>query len=79
MSPTVDLLIPQMATGDATSNHTRLIQQLLEEKGLETRVVVERKSRSDGSDLSVEKWKGDARVSILQHSIGSEVAQFVVR
>ncbi|MDE0604144.1 MAG: glycosyltransferase [bacterium] len=79
MSPTVDLLIPQMATGDATSNHTRLIQQLLEEKGLETRVVVERKSRSDGSDLSVEKWKGDARVSILQHSIGSEVAQFVIR
>ena len=79
MSPTVDLLIPQMATGDATSNHTRLIQELLEEKGFETRVVVERKSRSDGSDLSVEKWKGDARVSILQHSIGSEVAQFVIR
>ena len=79
MSPTVDLLIPQMATGDATSNHTRLIQQLLEEKGFETRVVVERRSRSDGSDLSVEKWKGDARVSILQHSIGSEVAQFVIR
>lgn len=79
MSPAVDLLIPQMATGDATSNHTRLIRQLLEEKGFETRVVVERKSRSDGSDLSVEKWKGDARVSILQHSIGSEVAQFVIR
>lgn len=79
MSPVVDLLVPQMATGDATSNHTRLIQQLLEEKGFETRVVVERKSRSDGSDLSVEKWKGDARVSILQHSIGSEVAQFVIR
>lgn len=79
MRPTVDLLIPQMATGDATSNHTRLIQQLLEEKGFETRVVVERRSRSDGSDLSVEKWKGDARISILQHSIGSEVAQFVIR
>ena len=79
MSPAVDLLIPQMAAGDATSNHTRLIQQLLEGKGFETRVVVERKSRSDGSDLSVEKWKGDARVSILQHSIGSEVAQFVIR
>lgn len=79
MSPTVDLLIPQMTSGDATSNHTRLIQQLLEEKGIETRVVVERKSRSDSSTLSVEKWKADARVSILQHSIGSEVAQFVIR
>ena len=79
MSPTVDLLIPQMVSGDATSNHTRLIQELLEERGIDTRVVVERKSRSDGGTLAVEKWKGDARVSILQHSIGSEVAQFVIR
>ena len=79
MSPTVDLLIPQMASGDATSNHTLLIQELLEEKGFKTRVVVERKKRTDSSAVLVEKWKGDARVSILQHSIGSEVAQRVIR
>ncbi|WP_420638536.1 glycosyltransferase family 4 protein [Candidatus Poriferisocius sp.] len=79
MSPLVDLLIPQMAEGDATSNHTRLIQELLEERGCEVRIVVERKSRSDGATVAVDKWKGDARISILQHSIGSEVAQWVIR
>ena len=79
MSPTVDLLIPQMSTADATSNHTRLIRELLEERGIEVRIVVERKNRSDSSALAIEKWKSDARVSILQHSIGSEVAQFVIR
>ena len=79
MSPAVDLLIPQMATADATSNHTRLIRELLEERGIEVRIVVERKNRSDSSALPIEKWKGDAQVSILQHSIGSEVAQIVIR
>ncbi len=79
MSPAVDILIPQMAAGDATSNHTRLIQEILEEKGFDVRIVVERRTRSDGSTMPIEKWKGGARVSILQHSIGSEVAQQVIR
>ena len=79
MSPAVDILIPQMTTGDATSNHTRLIQELLEERGCEVRIVVERKKKTDSSTLPVEKWTGGARVSILQHSIGSEVAQCVIR
>lgn len=79
MSPTVDLLLPQMSFADATSNHTRLIRELLEERGIEVRIVVERKNRSNSSALPIEKWKGDARVSILQHSIGSEVAQVVIR
>jgi len=75
----IDILIPQMASGDATSNHTRLIQELLEEKGFEVRIVVERKTRADRGTISIEKWKCDARISILQHSIGSEVAQWVIR
>ena len=79
MSPAVDILIPQMAFADATSNHTRLIQEMLEEKGFEVRIVVERRTRADSSTIPIEKWKGDARVSILQHSIGSEVAQWVIR
>ncbi len=79
MSPAVDILIPQMASADATSNHTRLIQEMLEKKGFEVRIVVERRTRSDSSTIPIEKWKGDARVSILQHSIGSEVAQGVIR
>ena len=79
MSSAVDLLVPQMASGDATSNHTRLIQEMLEEKGFEVRIVVERRARADGSTIPIEKWKGGARVSILQHSIGSEVAQRVIR
>ena len=79
MSYTADLLIPQMAGADATSNHTRLIRDLLEEREIEVRIVVERKTRSDSGTVPIEKWKGDARVSILQHSIGSEVAQSVIR
>lgn len=79
MSPAVDLLIPQMASGDATSNHTRLIRELLEERDIGVRIVVERKNRSDSNSIPIEKWKGDAQVSILQHSIGSEVAQSVIR
>ena len=79
MSPAVDILIPQMASGDATSNHTRLIQDLLEEKGIDVRIVVERKTRSGSGTVSVEKWRADGQVSILQHSIGSEVAQQVIR
>ena len=79
MRPAVDILIPQMATGDATSNHTRLIQELLEERGCEVRIVVERKKRTDSSALPIEKWTGGARVSFLQHSIGSEIAQCVIR
>ncbi|WP_419917525.1 glycosyltransferase family 4 protein [Candidatus Poriferisocius sp.] len=79
MNPTVDLLIPQISTGDATSNHTRLIQKLLEEKGTKVRIVVERRTRSASRALPIDKWKANARVSVLQHSIGSEVAQCVIR
>ena len=79
MSSAVDILIPQMATGDATSNHTRLIQELLEERGIEVRIVVERKTRSGSAAIPIDKWRADGQVSILQHSIGSEVAQQVIR
>jgi len=75
----VDILIPQMALGDATSNHTRLIREMLEEKGFAVRIVVERRTRADSSAVPIEKWRGGARVTLLQHSIGSEVAQAVIR
>ena len=79
MSPVVDILIPQMASGDATSNHTRLVQELLEERGVEVRIVVERKTQSGKDTVPIEKWRADSRVSVLQHSIGSEVAQQIIR
>ncbi|WP_419926511.1 glycosyltransferase [Candidatus Poriferisocius sp.] len=79
MSPAVDILVPQMASGDATSNHTRLIRELIEDRGMRVRIVVERKTRSARGTVSIEKWKADGRMAILQHSIGSEVAQQVIR
>ena len=79
MSLTADILIPQMGAGDATSNHTRLMRELLEAQDVRVRIVVERKTRADAATLAVEKWKADAHLSILQHSIGSEVAQSVIR
>lgn len=68
-----------MASGDATSNHTRLVQELLEERGVEVRIVVERKTQSGKDTVPIEKWRADSRVSVLQHSIGSEVAQQIIR
>ena len=75
----VDLLIPELSTGDATSNHTRLMRELLEEKGIRVRIVVERKRPTDRDVITTNEWNMDADVSILQHSIGSTIAHLIIQ
>ena len=78
MSPTVDLLTPELAKADATGNHTRLIREILEEHEIGVRIVVERDLEPDRNVVTLNKWKADAHLSVLQHSIGSEVAQHII-
>lgn len=77
MSPTVDLLTPELAVDDATSNHTRLFQELLNTKGIDCRIVVERKTGPDDV-ITLDSWKPEAAVTILQHFIGSNTAQRII-
>ena len=78
MKPDVDLLVPELGEGDATSKHTRLMRQLLEQKGLSVRTIVDRQSNSPDSTVTVAKWRSFANTVILQHGIGSKVAQIIL-
>ena len=79
MAGYVDLLVPEMGPGDATSNHTRLLREMLQERDVPVRIVVGRRAGSDDHDLLARKWKADGDLTILQHTIGSEVAQRIIR
>ncbi len=75
---TVDLILPELSKGDATSNHTQLLQELLHKKGITTRVIVERRYIAEPNILTLEEWPADANINILQHSIGSQTAQYII-
>ena len=75
----VDLIVPEMGPGDATSNHTRLLREMLQDRDVPARIVVGRRAGSDDHDLLARKWKADGDLTILQHSIGSEIAQRIIR
>ena len=75
----VDLLIPELSTGDATSNHTRLMRELLEEKGIKVQIVAERKHPTDDEVITTNEWNIEADISILQHSIGSNIAHLIIQ
>ena len=77
MTIRVDLLTPELAANDATSNHTRLIQEILASKGISTQIVVERQTGS-GDVVILDNWKPDSTVTILQHFIGSKTAQRII-
>lgn len=79
MVGSVDLLVPEMGAGDATSNHTLLLREMLQEREVSVRIVVGRDAGHGGHDLLVSKWKADADLTILQHSIGSVIAERVIR
>lgn len=78
MKPDIDLLVPELGEGDATSKHTRLMRQLLEQQGLSVRTIVDRQFHSPKNTVSVAKWRSFADTVILQHGIGSKVAQIIL-
>jgi len=76
--PTVDLLLPEVTRRDATGEHTMQLRNLLIEMGAEVQIVVERPTDVDVPVQMLRGWKGNADLTILQHSIGSRIAQAVI-
>ena len=76
---TVDLLVSELGHYDATSAHTLLLRDLLESDGWSVRLVAERSTLSDENAQLLSSWKGDANLTILQHGIGSAMAEAVIK
>ena len=75
----VDLVLSETRDRDATSTHARTMRDVLEADGHRVRFVVERPTGSDDEVLLLDRWKADADLTILQHSIGSLAASEVAR
>ena len=78
MGPTVDILVPEMGQRDATSSHTRLLREMLVQRGVSAQIVVGRVTPHDDHDLPMRRWRADADLTILKHTIGSQIAQRVI-
>ena len=74
----VDLVLPEMNERDATSTHARLMRDLLEADGHRVRFVVERPTSTGEDVVLLDRWRADADLTILQHSIGSLAASGIV-
>ena len=77
--PSVDIVLPELGRYDATANHTLLIRDLLVADGVEVRIIVERPTLRDEAVTLLTDWDADADLVILQHAIGSEAANEVVK
>ena len=74
----VDIVLPEMHDRDATSTHSRLMRDLLEADGHRVRFVVERPTSTAEDVVLLDRWRADADLTILQHSIGSLAASEIV-
>jgi glycosyltransferase involved in cell wall biosynthesis len=74
----VDLVLPEMHHRDATSTHARLMRDLLVDDGHHVRFVVESPTETSEDVVLLNRWKADADLTVLQHSIGSRVASEIV-
>lgn len=85
----VDLVLPELHKGDATGNHTRLIQQLLKNQGISTRIVIAHKynkqgvvnnsNAADANIITLNEWTASADFTILQHSITSQCVDHIIQ
>ena len=75
----VDLVLPEMHERDATSTHARRIRDLLVEDGHQVRFVVERLTAVDERVVLFDRWRADADLTVLQHSIGSHSASEIAK
>ena len=74
----VDMLIPELASRDAIGTHALLQRDLLAELGATVRFVAQQPSPLDEAVTLVSAWRDPADVVILQHGIGSLVAEAVI-
>ncbi|MEZ5243837.1 MAG: glycosyltransferase [Acidimicrobiales bacterium] len=75
----VDLVLPELHERDATSTHARLLRDILQADGHRVRFVVERPTTTGEAVTLLDRWKADADLTILQHSIGSLAASEIAR
>ena len=79
--PVVDLLVPELSDRDAVSAHTLGLRDLLVDRfGAVVRLYLGNMTdfgRARGA-VGLRRWRGDADVTVLQHAIGSEVAEAVI-
>ncbi len=75
---TVDLLVPELNAHDAVGNHVLFQRDLLVEMGADVRLVTQMPSSLDEPFILIPKWSPGADVVIVQHSIGSLVAEAVI-
>ena len=79
MNRRVDLVLSELHERDATSTHARLLRDILAADGHTVRFVVERTMVADEQVLLLDRWKADADLTVLQHSIGSLVASEIAK
>ena len=78
MTGTADLLISELAFSDAVSNHTLLLRDILHREGICTNIIVENtQGRQDV--VTLDEWKADCDIAILQHHIGSNLSDYVIQ
>ena len=77
----VDLLVPELADRDAVSAHTLKLRNLLAERFGATVYLYVGNMTDFGrsqSAVGLRRWPSDAAVTVLQHAIGSVVAETVI-
>lgn len=75
----IDLLVPELAPHDATGTHTLLLRDLLVEQGATVRFVTQVPTQVDEAFVLAADWRDPAPTVILQHGIGSFVADAVIK
>ena len=74
----VDLLVPELTSGDAIGAHTLLLRDLFVEQGASVRFVAEQRSSLADEVIVLSAWKKPGDLVVLQHGIGSQLAATVI-
>ena len=80
-APVVDLLVPELNDRDAVSAHTLGLRDLLADRfGADVRLYTGATTDFGRARRAVglRRWHGGADLTVLQHAIGSEVAEAVI-
>lgn len=74
----VDLLVPELVERDAIGTHSLILRDVLADLGAAVRFVTQVPTSLDEPVTPVSRWKDPAGVVILQHGIGSLLADAVI-
>ena len=75
----VDLLVPELVERDAIGTHSLLLRDVLVGLGVDVRFVTQIPTELEEPAVVVDRWRDPADLVILQHGIGSLLADAVIR